>query len=168
MSSIGADGGLDGLSDGARLERVRRLVAEQKRIAAELAAAVRDAETHQAAEHDGLKSVKSWLRTHTRLSGAAVNSIVRQGRTMAQLPAVEAAFAAGQVTGDQVEVIAETVKREDLDRTAAQDVDLAVVEDALLSIAVDQPYRTLQVAVGSTWPGSIPTAASPTPPSSAR
>src|SRR5215213_4930208 len=103
------------VDDGARLDRVRRLVAEQNRIAAQLAAAVRYAEIHQSAEHDGLKSMKSWLRTHTRLSGAAVTGIVRQGRAMTHLPAVEAAFLAGEVTPDQVDVLAEIVKPDNFD-----------------------------------------------------
>ena len=105
----------------------------QNRIDAELAAAVRDAECHQSAEHDGLKTMKSWLRTHTRLSGAAVSGLVRRGRALAQLPAVAAAFAAGALTGDQVDVIAEIVTPENLDRAAAQDIDLAVVEEAFVA-----------------------------------
>ena len=44
------------VDDGGRLERVRLLVAERNGIDAELAAAVREAEVHQSAEHDGLKS----------------------------------------------------------------------------------------------------------------
>ncbi len=104
------------VDDAGRLDRVRRLAAERNRLDAELAAAVRDGEVHQSAEHDGLKSMKSWLRTHTRLSGAAIGGLVRQGRAMAQLPAVEAAFRAGAITGDQVEVIAEIVTPENLDR----------------------------------------------------
>jgi hypothetical protein len=149
------EAGLDALAaedapvgDGERLARVRRLVVAQNRIAAELAAAVRDAECRQAAEHDGLRSMRTWLRSHSRLSGAAVNGLVRQGRAVTQLPALEAAFAAGQVTADQVEVIAEITRPENLDRAAAQGIDLAVVEQALVTIAVTQPHSTLQRAVG--------------------
>src|SRR5215218_9939962 len=137
------------VDDGGRLDRVARLVAERNRIDAQLAAAVRDCEVHQSAEHDGLKSMKSWLRSHTRLSGAAITGIVRQGRTVALLPVVGAAFAAGQLTADQVEVLAELVAPDNLDRAAAQDIDLAVVERALVDLATSQPYRTLQVAVGT-------------------
>src|SRR4051794_25160822 len=116
MCSTTADDGLDVLSDGELLEHVKSLVAAQNRVAARLARAVRAAECRQSAEHDGLKSMKSWLCTHTRLSGAAITGIVRQGRAVEQLPAVEAAFGAGEVTGDQVEVIAEIVKPDNLDR----------------------------------------------------
>src|SRR3712207_3740658 len=119
---------LDQLSDGELLDHVKRLVAEQNRVAGQLAAAVRKAECRQAAEHDGLKSVKSWLRTHTRLSGRAIGQLVGNGRALEFLPAVEAAFAAGRVTGDQVDVIADIARPEHRDRAAAQDVDLAVIE----------------------------------------
>jgi hypothetical protein len=148
VCSTAADEGLDDLSDGELLEHVQGLVAEQNRVAARLARAVRAEECRQSAEHDGLKTMKAWLRTHTRLSGAAISCIVRQGRVVDRLPAVAAAFAAGQVTGDQVEVIAEIVTPGNLDRAIAQDIDLEVVEEALLTVAVCEPYRRLQVAVG--------------------
>src|SRR5919107_4834429 len=117
---------LDGLSDGELLEHVRELVAEQNRVAARLARAVRAAECRQSAEQDGLKSMTSWLRTHTRLSGAAITGLVRQGRAVERLPAVEAGFAAGALTADQVEVLAEIARPANLDRAAAQHVDLSV------------------------------------------
>ena len=134
--------------DQARLDRVRRLTTAANSIAALQAAAVRDAEAHQSAEFDGLKSMKSWLRTHTRLSGAAVNGLVAQGRAAALLPAVEAGFLAGELTTDQVETIAVIAKAENLERAADQDVDLPVVEAALVTIATTQPYTELQKAVG--------------------
>ena len=137
------------VGDEARLNRVRRLVAERNRLDAELAAAVREAEVHQSAEHDGLKSMKSWLRTHARLSGAGIGGIVRQGRALALLPAVEAAFAAGAITGDQVEVIAEVVKPENLDRAAAQDIDLPVIEEAFLLVPTTRPHDDLRRVVGT-------------------
>src|SRR3712207_3470287 len=106
MCSTSTADDLDGLTDEELLQRVRGLVAEQNRIAARLARTVRAAECRQSSEYDGLTSMKSWLRTHTRLSGAAISGIVRQGRAGALLPKVEAAFAAGQLNADQVELIA--------------------------------------------------------------
>jgi hypothetical protein len=139
---------LDGLSDGELLEYVSALVAEQNRATARLARAVRAAENRQAAEHDGLKSMKSWLRTHGRLSGAAISGLVREGRAVEQLPAVEAAFLAGQVTADQVDAIAEIVTPANLDRAAAAGVDLGAVEQTLLEVATSQAHTKLQTAVG--------------------
>ncbi len=135
--------------DAARLDRVRRLVAARNRISAELAAAVREAEVHQSAEHDGLKSMRSWLRGHARLAGRAIAQLAGNGRALPLLPAVAAAFTAGAVTADQVDVIAVNVRPEHLDRAAGQDIDLAVVEQALLLIATTQPHAKLQTAVGT-------------------
>src|SRR3712207_9202080 len=48
----------------ALLERLRPLLAAQNRLAAEIARTVREAEVSGAAEHDGLKTMPSWLRGH--------------------------------------------------------------------------------------------------------
>ena len=52
----------------------RSLVRARNRIDAELARTVRRADLTQAAEHDGLKSMRSWLRGHARLSDARPSS----------------------------------------------------------------------------------------------
>ena len=135
-------------SDAELLDRSRRLVAARNRLDAALASTARRAESRQSAGHDGLKSMRSWLTTHTRLSPPAITGIVRQGRALEVLPAVEAAYLAGRITGDQVETIAEIVRPEHLDRAAAQRIDLAEIEAALLLIATTAPHRTLQAAVG--------------------
>ena len=88
------------------LERVAELVRAANRIAAELTRTVRHAEVTQAAEHDGLKTMQSWLRGHARLSPAAAGQVVRNGRALEQLPAVAAGFADGAVTAEQVAVAA--------------------------------------------------------------
>jgi hypothetical protein len=50
------------------LDRTARLVQARNRIDAELTRTVRRAEGIQAPEHDGLRSMQSWLRGHVRLS----------------------------------------------------------------------------------------------------
>src|SRR3712207_4464971 len=107
MCSIAAEVDLDGLSDGELLDRVRELSALQNRVAAELTRTVRKAEVRQSCEHDGLKSMASWLKSHTRMSGGEASQLLRQGRALAHLPAVQTAFAAGQLTADAVDVLAE-------------------------------------------------------------
>src|SRR3954452_25248460 len=94
------------LTDQQLLDRTRALVAERNRIDAELARTVRVAANRQAFERDGMRSAQSWLRGHARLSRAAAAQVVRNGRALEQLPAVAAAHAAGNVTADQVSVIA--------------------------------------------------------------
>src|SRR4051794_41907452 len=77
------------------LDRTAALLAAKNMLDAELARTVREGELTQAAEHDGLKSMASWLRGHARLSPAAVGQLVRNGRALEKLPAVAAAFAGG-------------------------------------------------------------------------
>ena len=150
MCSTSADrDDLDGLTDGELLEHAAALVVEQQRIAARLARVVRRAENRQACEHDGLKSMTSWLSAHTRLSGGEVAAVLRQGRALERLPAVEAAYLAGAVSGDCVEVIAEIVRPENHDRAVEQCIELPVIEAALLTVATTQPYRELQRVVGT-------------------
>jgi hypothetical protein len=107
MQSLLNAGPLDELvTDEQVLDRTALLVAVCNAADAELTRTVRRAETMQAAERDGLKSMRSWLRGHLRLSARAAARIVGNGRALERLPAVAAAFAAGAVTAEQVVVIA--------------------------------------------------------------
>ncbi len=153
-STLDALGGLAaddlfGLSEADLLERTRDLVRARNMLDAELARTTRRAELAQAAEHDGLKSMKSWLRSHGRLSGSAVTSLVKAGRVQEHLPAVAAACAAGHITADQVEVLAQITTPEALDKAAAAGIDLAAIEAAFVAVAVEAPHRDLQKAVGA-------------------
>jgi hypothetical protein len=136
-------------SDADLLDRTRDLVRARNMLDAELARTVRRAEFAQAAEHDGQKSMKPWLRTHCRLSGAAITRLVRNGRAQESLPAVSAACATGQVTADQVEVLAEVTTPEALEKADAAGINLGAIEAAFLAVAVDAPHRDLQKAVGA-------------------
>src|SRR4051794_41968945 len=80
------------------LDRTAVLVAARNRIDAELARTVRRAELAQAPEHDGLKTMASWLRGHARLSPATAGQLVRNGRALEFLPAGGGGGAAGPVT----------------------------------------------------------------------
>src|SRR3954452_9603823 len=129
------------------LDRTAALIADRNRIDAELAGIVREAELAQAPEHDGLKSMPSWLKGHGRLSGRAAKTIVRTGRVLAQLPAVAAGCTAGAISAEQVAVIAPVVSPEALDRAAAQGVAVAGVDAALAEVASTQSYDVLRRAV---------------------
>src|SRR5205085_103899 len=87
--------------------------------------------------------MQSWLRGHARLSPAAASQLVRAGRALEQLPAVAAAHAAGEITGEQVGVLAAAVKPEQLARAAAQGVDLAGVDATLAGVAATRPHADL-------------------------
>src|SRR5688500_20024832 len=100
---------VEGLSDAQRLERVRAWSRIQNKVAAGLTREVRAAENHQSAEHDGLGSMRSWLRTHTRIPDPAAQRLIDTGRALESLPVAEAAFAAGTIGAEQVAAIAPIV-----------------------------------------------------------
>ena len=101
-----ADTDLHALPAGAQLDGIRELTRARNRLEAEIARRVRVAETTQAAEHDGMKAMGSWLRGHCHLTPRAAGLLVRNGRALEHLPAVAAGCAAGAITADQLAIIA--------------------------------------------------------------
>ncbi len=138
---------LDALSPDEQLDRIRTLVAAQNRVAALLTRAVRRAEVNSAVEHDGLKSTKSWLRTHTRLSDAAARRLVEGGRALEALPAVEQVFAAGAISAEAVAAIALVATPDRLARAAEQGVDVTEVAETLAVLATQVSHSSLREAV---------------------
>ncbi|MGZ4643349.1 MAG: DUF222 domain-containing protein, partial [Blastococcus sp.] len=125
------------------LDRTQMLLQARNRIDAELTRTVREADVVQAAEHDGLKTMASWLTGHCRLSAGEASRIVRRGRALEVLPAVAAAFAAGAVTAEQVGVIAAVTKPEHVAAAATQEVDLGEVDRLLAETAATRPHADL-------------------------
>jgi hypothetical protein len=125
------------------LHRVAELVRLVNRASAELTRTVRHAESTQAAEHDGLKSMQSWLRGHARLSPAAACRLVSNGRALEQLPVLTAAFADGEITAEQVAVVAPVTSPDARSAAAEQDVDLGEIDSALAEVAAAQPHAQL-------------------------
>ncbi|MCZ2860019.1 HNH endonuclease signature motif containing protein [Blastococcus sp. VKM Ac-2987] len=126
-----------------QLDGIAELLEARNRIDAQLARRVRAAELQQASEDDGLRSMRSWLRGHGRLSPAAAGQLVRNGRALDRLPTLAAAFEAGAVTADQVVVVAPIVAE---DRQAAaldQGIDLAEVDRVLTSVAGQHSVQRL-------------------------
>src|SRR3954466_13326935 len=113
------------------LARVAELVRARNRIDAELARTVRRAELTQAPEHDGLKTMASWLRGHARLSPAAAGQLVRNGRALEFLPAVAAGCTAGLITAEQVGVLAPVTRPENLTAATDQGGEVAEAEPRL-------------------------------------
>ena len=83
---------------GAMLDRVRRCWWRCKPVAAELTRTVRARDAMRAAEHDGLKTMASWLRGHARLSPAAAARLVPRAGRWSTCRRSPAGFAAGAVT----------------------------------------------------------------------
>ena len=139
---------LDTLPAGAQLDRIRNLVAAQHRVAALLTRAVRTADLTQAVEHDGLTSIKSWLRTHTRLPDAAVRRLVESGRALEALAAVAQVFDAGAISAEAVSAIAPVATPDRLKRATAHGVDVAEVAATLAVLATQVAHSRLREAVG--------------------
>jgi hypothetical protein len=146
LDALAADD-LDALSAPHYLDRTRMLVQARNRIDAELARTTRRAELAQAPEYDGKASMASWLRGHCRLSAAEAARVVRNGRTLEQLPAVAAAYRAGQVSAEQVAVIAPVVRPENLAAAAAQGIELPEVDAVLADVAASRPHDELRQVV---------------------
>ncbi len=139
-----ADGPLDDLlTDEEVLDRTALLVRVGNGVAAELTRTVRRAETMQAPERDGLKSMRSWLPGHLPLSVRAAHRLVVNGRALEQLPAVAAAFAAGAVTAEQVAVIAPVAAVDVQAEAVGQGVDLAEIDRTLAEVAATRPHADL-------------------------
>src|SRR4051794_23722001 len=134
---------LHALSGPQLLDRMRELVEVINRAQAQLARVVRTAENRQAFEHDGMKSAQSWLRGHCRLSASAASQVVRNGRSMEQLPAVAEAHAAGTLTADQVAVIGRITAPRYLRLIAEQDGDLAGIAEVLTRFAATHEHDEL-------------------------
>jgi hypothetical protein len=129
------------------LDRTGRLLRAQNRVAAQVARSVREGELTQAPEHDGLKTMQSWLRGHARLSPSAAAQLVRTGRALEHLPAVAAAFADGRITAEQVATIAPVTRDEHRASAAEQGVDLAAVDATLADVAATRPHGELAQVV---------------------
>src|SRR3954454_23642204 len=139
---------LDGLVASQLLDRTAELVRARNRIDAELTRTVRRCEVTQAAEHDGLASMTSWLRGHVRLSAGEVRRLIGNGRALDQLPQLAAGFAAGAITAEQVAVIAPVAAVDPVAAAAAQGVELAAVDAVLAQAAATRPHVQLGRVVG--------------------
>ncbi|MCZ2804450.1 DUF222 domain-containing protein [Modestobacter sp. VKM Ac-2983] len=138
---------LHGLTDGAVLDRTTLLVQLGNRVAAELTRTVRHAELMQAAEYDGLKSMRSWLIGHARLTQTEASRIVRSGRVLEHFPALAAGFAGGQITAAQVNVVAEKIGPREVARAEEQGIDLGAFDQVWAQVATESPHESLVAAV---------------------
>ncbi|WP_324273527.1 HNH endonuclease signature motif containing protein [Blastococcus brunescens] len=125
------------------LDEIAVLLEARNRIDAQLTRRVRAAELQQAPEEDGQKSMRSWLRGHGRITSAAAGQLVRNGRALGCLPAVEAAFAMGAVTADQVAVIAPVAKADRQAAALEQGIDLAAVDRTFAAVAAEHRVEEL-------------------------
>jgi len=134
LDALAAEG-LESMPGPQLLERLAPLLQAQNRIAAEVARTVRECELTGAAEHDGLKSMRSWLVGHALLSPADAGRVVRTGRALEHLPAVAAGFADGSITAAKADQIAQIATPERIAAANDQDVDLRAIDSDLARLA---------------------------------
>lgn len=106
---------------------INRLTAAQTR-------AVAAGEARQVQRADGMVSMKAWLTGHCRLSGRAAADLVRDGRRLALLPELAAAYAEGAVTPAHVGVVTAAVTPARVATAEANGIDLGTT-DAVLTTA---------------------------------
>jgi Domain of unknown function (DUF222)/HNH endonuclease len=145
------------------LDRLGELLHGANQLAAEITRTVRECDRTDAAEHDGLRTMASWLRGHARLSGRAATELVHAGRALEHLPAVSAAFADGAVTAAQVGLIAQVGRPEQLAAAVEKDVDLGVIDRTLAAVAMEQSHDRLVAVVRHYRDGLDPDGAEPDP-----
>ncbi len=131
----------------AVIERTGALVVARNRLDAEVARTLREGELTHAAEHDGKATMASWLRGHHRLSQGEAGRLVRNGRTLARLPVLAAAAAAGAVSAEAVGVIAPATSEVNLARAGAQGLDVAAIDALLTGVATTVTHADLRQAV---------------------
>jgi hypothetical protein len=139
---------LEGMFGAQLLERLSPLLVLQNRIAAEVARTVRQCELAGAAEVDGKASMAAWLRGHARFSASAASALVRNGRALEHLPAVQGAFAAGAISAEAVGVIAPVAAEKHRAAAEEQGVDLDGVDEVLAQVASTAFHPELRTAVG--------------------
>ncbi|SEL39102.1 protein of unknown function, partial [Blastococcus sp. DSM 46786] len=145
------------------IDRLGPLLAAGNRLSAEIARTVRQGELTGAAEHDGQKTMASWLCGHARVSPAAAFRLVASGRAIEALPAVAAAAATGALPPEALAVIAPVTTPANLAAAAAQDVDLAGIDAALARVAATRPHAELRQVVAHYLDRLDPDGAEPDP-----
>ena len=103
---------------------INRLTAVQTR-------AVAAGEARQVQRADGMVSMKSWLTGHCRLAGRAAAELVRDGRRLAELPRLAAAYAEGAVTPAHVAAVTAAVTPARVAVAEANGIDLATTDAVL-------------------------------------
>jgi hypothetical protein len=107
---------------------INRLTAAQTR-------AVAAGEARQVQRADGMVSMKTWLTGHCRISGRAAADLVRDGRRLAGLPRLAAAYAAGAVTPAHVAAVTSAVTPARVLVADANGIDLGTTDAVLTDAA---------------------------------
>jgi len=118
---------------------MRDLHRQITRLQAELVHAVGEFDAAREYELEEYKSTQSWLRHELRLHPREAAFMVGMARQLPKLPAVDAAFSAGDISQSHVAVITRTARQVGAEHVAAS-------QDALLSMARSGTPEHLRVA----------------------
>lgn len=123
------------LADGEVLEAIPLVQSSINQLGALLTRLVAVADRRGAQRSDGMVSMKTWLTGHCRLSGREAAALVRDGRRLGELPALAAAYAAGEVTAAHVGLVTAAVTPARTAVAAANGIDLATTDAVLTEAA---------------------------------
>jgi len=134
----GGDGGGDGWDGGApgalECELMEEALRRKARVDHQTARWAAEFEASSAWVASGAVSAKAWLVHRCHLAPAEAGRFLRWGRALRHLPLVDAAFSAGSITGDHVELLV------GLDHGATKDA-LHRQEQLLVDLALAQAYK---------------------------
>ncbi len=125
----------DECADDELLAGMPVLQSSLNQLGALLTRCVAVADRRGAQRADGMASMKSWLTGHCRLAGRDAMALVRDGRRLAQLPALASAYAAGEVTATHVGVVTAAVTPARVAVAAANGIDLLTTDQVLTDAA---------------------------------
>jgi hypothetical protein len=123
------------LADGELLDGLPLLQTTINGLAALQTRCVAAVDIRDAQHADGMTTVKTWLTGHCRIAGRDAAGLVRAGRRLAHLPALAAAYAAGEVTAAHVDVITAALTPARRRVAEANGIDLATTDSALTTAA---------------------------------
>ena len=154
---------VDGMFGPQVIDSLRELLPALNRLTAEVVRRVRAGEVTGAAEHDGLKSMASWLRGHGHLAGTTAGQLVQAGRALEHLPATAVAFADGAVTLGHVSAMAPLTADEARAAAEQQGVDVRATEAAFAAVAVASVPKDVHDVVRAYLAGLDPDGSEPDP-----
>src|SRR4051794_33958194 len=130
-----ADFDLDDLADEQLRQFLPRAQIGINRLTAVQTAAVAAGAARQVQRADGMVSMKMWLTGHCRIPGRAAADLLRDGRRLAQLPALAAAYAEGAVTPVHVAAGTAAVTPARVAVAEANGIDLGTTDAVLTEAA---------------------------------
>ena len=121
-------------------DELQELLAERDRFDARLAASVAEFDRAGGWELDGATSMQAWLRHHARMTSGAAAQLVSRARRTAVLPVTAAAWASGELSTGQVDVILAHVRTD----TALFASHEASVVPTLVPLTVNETATAMQ------------------------